>query len=278
MLEHIQKRLLMSTLLRGMFVFALLLAAGCTGQRGQRLEDIPTPAQFDALATAQAQTANAPPPGFRDSVSFPEVDANLDDLDGARYEVQLEFDGVFARTTRTTSATTHAQISFNRVGSSRRVLVQTAGELLGRPDSSFEAVRLGPDSFLVQNGQCLTEGVDAQTAAVLRAGTLIGGVTQAVPVARKAVINGEEAWQYVFTADALNLPNVHLEQGGTLNLAGGELWVAPARNVVVRFYLNLDVTNAVIFDRQLPVSGQILIRYDLYDAGKTTNITVPFGC
>lgn len=268
----------MPTLLRAMFVFGLLLAAGCTGQRGQRLEDIPTPAQIDALATAQVQTANAPPDGFRDSVAFPEVDAGLNDLEGARYEVQLEFNGVFARTTRQTSATTNAQISFNRVGSSRRVLVQTAGELLGRPDSSFEAVRLGPDSFLVQNSQCLTEGVDAQTAAGLRAGTLIGGVTRAIPAARKAVINGEEAWQYQFTAAELNLPNVRLQDGGTLNLTGGELWVAPARKAVVRFYLNLDVTNAVIFDRQLPVSGQVLIRYDLYDAGQTTNITVPFGC
>ena len=47
---------------------------------------------------------------------------------------------------------------------------------------------------------------------------------------------------------------------------------------VVRFYVNLDVENAFIFDRQLPVTGQVILRYDLYDIGVVPNITVPFGC
>jgi hypothetical protein len=34
----------------------------------------------------------------------------------------------------------------------------------------------------------------------------------------------------------------------------------------------------VIFDRQLPVTGQVVMRYDLYEIGEAFNITVPFGC
>ncbi len=261
----------------GKFVLLILLLTACT--RGQQLSDIPTQAAFDSLATAQYLTQNAPPPAFRESVSFPQIDANLDQLAGGHYVVQLEFDGVFARTPRQTTAQASAEVWFNQVGSSRRVVVQIKGEMLGREDKNFEAVRLGPDPFLVQDNQCLTKGDDTETAANLRAGTLVGGVNNATPTGLRATINGQDAWQYTFTAADLNLPAIHLsDDGSVINMTGGELWVAPAENAVVRFYVNLDVTNTIIFDRQLPVTGQVIIRYDLYDAGKTTNITVPFGC
>jgi hypothetical protein len=61
-------------------------------------------------------------------------------------------------------------------------------------------------------------------------------------------------------------------------LESGELWIAPQQRVVVRYYLNLTVNNAILFDRQLPVSGTVLLRYDLYDVGTPFNISVPFGC
>ena len=84
-------------------------------------------------------------------------------------------------------------------------------------------------------------------------------------------------WQYRFETEDLNLPSIRLDENGTL-AANGELWVAPERDTVVRFYVNLDVENAFIFDRQLPVSGQVIVRYDLYDIGNVPNITIPFGC
>ncbi|HVU11656.1 MAG TPA: hypothetical protein VHD90_10270, partial [Phototrophicaceae bacterium] len=65
---------------------------------------------------------------------------------------------------------------------------------------------------------------------------------------------------------------------GKIQLDSGELWISPSPHAVVRFYLNLDVDNVVIFDQQLPVTGQIQIRYDLYDIGNAFNITTPFGC
>jgi hypothetical protein len=261
-----------------LLVALLLFVSACSGRRGQTVEDIPTPASFEGLATAQYLTQVAPPEGFRESVAFPEIDANLNLLAGGRYTVYLDFQGVFSRTPRPTNAAAAAEVWFNQVGSSRRIVAQITGEMLGRQDNSFEAVRLGPDPFLVQNGECLKEGPDAQAAASLRAGTLIGGVKQAVPGAKKAVINGVEVYLYTFATTDLNLPAVQLAEGGTITASSGELWVAPQHNAVVRFYVNLDVTNAIIFGRALPVDGTVIIRYDLYDIGQTTNISVPNGC
>lgn len=267
----------------GLLMFiAIPLLSGCVGQRGQTLEGIPTIASIESVAqaaTAAVMTQNAPPEGFRDFVSFPEVDDRLLELPGWRYIVTLEFNGIFARTPRETSATARAEVWFNQLGSARRILVETSGELIGREENAvYEAVKLGPDAFLVRDNACLSNaGADADTAANLRAGLLVGGVTRATPTGRRATLNGEEAWEYAFTQDALNLPSIRLGEGGTMT-ANGELWVAPEDNAVVRFYVNLDVENAYIFDRQLPVSGQVIIRYDLYDIGVVPNITVPFGC
>lgn len=255
----------------------ILLLAACTGRRGQQLSDIPTLASPNEAATAQFMTENAPPPGYRESIQFPEIDSTLPGLDGWRYVVTLEFNGIFARTPRETSATARAEVWFNQLASSRRVLVETSGELIGQEeDNSFEAVRLGPDAFLVRENICNT-GADAETAADLRAGRLVGGVRNATPTGIRATLNGEEAWQYRFGTEDLNLPSIRLAENGTL-AASGEIWVAPAHNAVVRFYVNLDVENAFIFDRQLPVSGQVIVRYDLHDIDIVPNITIPFGC
>jgi len=257
------------------FCLCLVALTGCN--RGQNIGDIPTPASIEGMATAQVLTAVAPPEGFRDFVSFPEVDANLQQIQGGRYLVTLEFNGVFTSTPRTTSATATAEVWFNQAGT-RRVVVNIAGELLGETDKHFEGVRLGTDSFLVKDNTCLSGGPDAVTAAGLRAGTLVGGTTHATPAGEKATLNGQEAYKYNFTSADLNLPSIKLSDGGTVEATGGELWVAPAINAVIRFYVNLNVTNAIIFDRALPVDGQVIVRYDLYDVGQTTNIAIPNGC
>lgn len=258
-------------------LIVVLLLAACSSQRGQRLEDLPTPASIDGLATAQFLTQNAPPPGFEGPLSIPEVDARLNALAGWRYIVHLEFDGVFANTPRETSATANAEVWYRQLGSARRVIVTTSGELLGKEGNAFEAVRLGQDAFMVRNNTCVG-GADAATGADLRAGTLVGGVNRAVFGGRRATLNDEDAWLYTFSTGDLNLPSIRLSDEGSISLTGGELWFSPAHEAVVRFYVNLDVTNAIIFDRQLPVSGQVILRYDLYDIGVEPNITVPFGC
>jgi hypothetical protein len=192
--------------------------------------------------------------------------------------VELLFDGVFANTPRQTSANALADVWFNQIGSSRRVIVATRGEMLGREDNAFEAVRLGPDSFLLQSGICVTDVEDAVTAAGLRAGTLVGGVGRAVPAGQVATINGQEVWRYSFEQAAVSLPSIRVLDGGRIELVDGELWVNPAQNVVARFYVSLNVANAIIFDRALPVDGLVTLRYDLYDVNITTNLSIPNGC
>lgn len=258
----------------------LLLVAACTTPRGMQPEDIPTRASIEGLSTALPLTQNAPPAPFDGTITtFSNVDNGLTELSGWRYVVQLDFDGVFADTPREAKASAQAEVSFNQLSSARRINVTTSGELIGQSeDTSYEAVRLGPDAFLIKDGACSQGNADAKTAADLRAGELVGGVSRAVPGGRRATINGEDVYLYSFDAADLVLPAIRVGDNGAINLTNGELWISPEHNAVVRFYLNLDVQNVAIFDRQLPVSGQVRMRYDLYDIGSDFNITTPFGC
>lgn len=262
-----------------LFLTILLFLSACTGRRGQGEEGLPTITSPELAVTSAFMTENAPPPGFREALSFPDIDAGLQNISGWRYIVTLEFDGVLVDSPQQTTATASAEVWFNQVGSARRLLVETTGELIGQTENnSFEAVRMGPDAFLIRDGVCLSNaGEDAARAADLRAGLLVGGVNNAVPTGRRAILNGVEAWEYRFDPADLILPSIRTEESATRQ-ATGELWVAPSHNVVVRFYVNLNVENAYIFDRQLPVNGQVLLRYDLHDLGEVPNITVPFGC
>jgi hypothetical protein len=142
-----------------------------------------------------------------------------------------------------------------------------------------EGVRLGPDTFLVQDNTCaVTTNQSASAIADLGVDELIGGVTRAVPDATKAVINGEEVWRYSFNRDDLRLTNIEIAQDGRILDAQGELWFSPAREAAIRFYLSMDVENAYVFGSQLAVTGQAIMQYDLSGIGSEQNISVPFGC
>ncbi len=268
-------------------ILIILCCAGLAGcnRQGQLPEDIPTRvSSLDDLATAQFMTANAPPEGFRDPVAFPLIDANLNALSNWRYEAFMSFDGVFARTDRRVNADTRLTVWFNDLGPERRALVQGTGDLFGHAEATrIEGVRLGGDTFLLRDEVCLSDaGDDAALVADLRAGALIGGVTAATSNGLNAIINGEQVWQYAFSPAELNLPQVAFGEGGRISEMRGELWIAPAHNAVIRFYVTMQVENALILldtaETRLPVSGQLLIRYDLYDIGLNPNITQPFGC
>jgi hypothetical protein len=256
------------------------LLAGCESQRGQVPEDLPTYASFEALETSQPLTQNAPPPPFNETVTqFAQIDSGLNRLAGGRYSVQLSFDGTFAGESGSASANASAEVLFDQVSSARRVNVTTSGGLIGEASNAYEAVRLGEDTFLVRDGACVASGGDSAAAgADLSAGALIGGVTAAVPAGRQAVINGETVFAYTFTPDALNLPSVRPASDGSLTIDSYELWIAPAQGAVIRYYVNLSVENALIFDRPTPVTGTVIIRYDANDLDIANNITVPFGC
>lgn len=262
----------------GIIIGIFLMLVGCT-ERGLSLDDLPTPITPEARATELVLTRNAPPTGF-EQVAFPMVDDNLSTLPGWRYELLMSFNGVFAGTPRQTQATTRATVWYNQVASSRRIVLQSEGELLteGEP-INLEAVRLGQDAFLLRDGVCLVNAQEeAQVAAELGAGTLIGGVNNALPAARKATINSEAVWEYALNFEQLNLPALDFSDGGQVLAMNGELWVAPEHNAVVRYYLTLEVENARVFGSTLPLTGTVIIRYDLYDVGIAPNLSVPFGC
>lgn len=260
----------------------IALLAACT-PRGLNPEDLPTAiTDLDAVATQQSLTRNAPPPRYRDGIAYEQIDKGLDDLAGWRYTVNLVFDGVFTGTPREVHSETTVEVWYAQLGDKRRVVVEADGALLtdGEPLMS-EGVRIGDRTFLVQDGTCTeTTGTTTQTIADVGVGTLLGGVREAVPAGQRGTINGEAVWRYAFLNEALNLPSVELLQDGGILSAAGELWFAPEHEAVVRFYLTLQVENAVIFgnDSAPPVTGQVVMRYDLYDVGQEQNISIPFGC
>jgi hypothetical protein len=224
-------------------------------------------------------TENAPPLGFS-SIAVPVMDSGLNNLSGWHYEVLLEFDGVFAGTPRRTAARTKADVWFNQLGTARRVVLETSGDLLGQETpGEIEAVRLGNDYFLVRDDTCLTNAnSDAEAAANLSVGSLIGGVNRASVLGQKAVINGENAWLYGFNIEDMITPNIRFGDNARVLDIQGEFWYSPEHQAVIRYYLNMEIENTNLFGSPLPVTGTLIIRYDLFDIGIVPNINVPFGC
>lgn len=272
----------------------LLLLAACR-REGQTLDDIPTTIpSLDNLATSEFMTANAPPEGFPATVAFSLVDTNLTRVPNWRAEVFMSFNGVYAGTPRPAIAQTQAMIWYNELGPERRVVVQRDGVLFGQeapngdaPNSeaapiAIEGVRLADDTFLVRDNVCVGQVEGAAVVADLRAGELIGGVAQATTSGINATINGERVWRYDFQTENLNLPQLELRENSRITEMSGELWVAPEHNAVIRYYLRLNLENVIILldpsETPLPVSGEMVIRYDIYDIGINPNITQPFGC
>ncbi len=240
--------------------------------------ELPTPMDIHMRATEIVLTREAPPAGF-DVVTFNPLDANLAALSW-RAEMTLTFEGVFARTTRAANATSTLIVENNPLTVARRVVAFIDNDLLGESTPlDYEAVRLGEDVFVRQGESCQPALTAAQKAAAdLSAGTLLGGVVNARTVPRRAVINGETVWQYTLTPETLALANVALTSEGRVLALTGELWVAPEPNVVVRFYADMVLENALLFGGTLPVSGTLRLRYDLYDLHTPPNLNVPFGC
>jgi len=136
-----------------------------------------------------------------------------------------------------------------------------------------------------RDNTCQTDaGEDAVTLADFRVSDLIGGVNLARSTSINGVINGEDVWRYEFTADDLNLLGVRMGSNSRIVNLSGELWVSAQHNAVIRYWLTMDVESVVVSvlsenpDSALPVTGQIIIRYDVFDIGINPNISQPFGC
>ncbi|MEQ9029602.1 MAG: hypothetical protein RLP44_12895 [Aggregatilineales bacterium] len=274
-----------------LFMLILLAGslAGCNRGTGQDVSDLPTRVtSLDALATSQVLTQNAPPEGFRETVAYPQVDANLASLPNWHYTMTLQFEGVYAGTPREAVASTRLDVWFNQLDTARRVVLNASGILLGSEAEApiqREGVRLGPDVYYVIDSVCQGEGSpDAELLANLRAGEIIGGLTHASSTSERATINGEQVWRYEFAPEDFNIPALAFSENSQITNLSGEFWVAPVHGAVVRFWVTMDVENVVITflsddpDSALPVSGQVVLRYDLFEIGVNPNITQPFGC
>lgn len=264
-------------------IVLLMLVTACR-ERGLTLDDIPTPMSIDARATEVILTQHAPPPEFGE-VAFPQIDLNLPDLSGWQYSVDIEFDGVFTQVDRKAYGRVKADVWYNQIASARRVIFSTEGDLLGldKP-SEYESVKLGPDTFLIQDSACLSNAEEfADVAASVGAGSLVGGLNNAQASGLpKQIINDQTVWRYAVNFDQLNLPQLTLNADSRILAFNGELWVAPEHDAVIRYYMTVDVENAQVFtgilSTSLPVTGRLIVRYDLFDIGVQPNISVPFGC
>lgn len=258
-------------------ILLLLLLAACNRSTSQ--DPLPTLAAPEAIATGLVLTENAPPAGF-DSISFPHIDANVEFLSGWRAEIYFAFNGVYARTTRNASVSTQATVYYDQVGSARRILATLDNDLEESEEAVlFEGVRLGPDAFLVRDGSCIQAAQeDAGILTSLGAGDLLGGVQAAQVEPRKARINNTEVWLYRFGLEEMRLPNVQFPEDARVLQLNSELWFDPVQNVVIRYYVTMEVENALLLNQNLPVTGTVILRYDLLDIGTIPNITVPFGC
>lgn len=266
-----------------LYIVLLMLVTACR-ERGLTLDDIPTPMSIDARATEVILTQNAPPPEFGE-VAFPQIDLNLPDLSGWHYSVDIEFDGVFTQVDRKAYGRVKADVWYNQIASARRVIFSTEGDLLGLDEvSEYESVKLGPDTFLIQDSACLSNAEEfADVAASVGAGSLVGGLNSAQASGLpKQIINDETVWRYAVNFDQLNLPQLTLNADSRILAFNGELWVAPEHDAVIRYYMTVDVENAQVFtgilNTSLPVTGRLIVRYDLFDIGVQPNISVPFGC
>lgn len=272
-----QDKLLKRSVLLAVWLFLLLTAC-----QPRDLPMLPTeiPQDLDAVATAIQLTENAPPDRFKDGIRLPQLGAKTEQLASWRAIVQLQFDGIFAGTSRQTRAASRAEIQHELLGSKRRVVLSVDGALFEQDAPLVtEGVRLGPDTFFVRDQHCAVTTDSAMFAiADLDVSTLIGGVDFATPDGSgKAIINGTEVWRYAFTPDALTLQNLNVGGGRILD-TNGELWFSPTHEAVVRFYLVVDAENVTVFDSQTPVTGTLTLQYDLLEIDTPQNISVPFGC
>ncbi|MFC1959859.1 hypothetical protein ACFLYO_04035 [Chloroflexota bacterium] len=255
-------------------VMTLLLSA-CDGL-GQTPP--PPPYSIESLGTAVVLTENAPPTGY-DAVAFPLVDAGLSALPGYHYVLSLRFEGNFDDDRTATTGHIQAEVWWDSIAPARRVLLDAGGDAFTMEARQFEAVRMGEDYYLVNaEGLCLSNVAEtARGVALLDAGSLIGGVAEAPYSGTQAVLNSVQAFRYDVSSAAATLPLIQADDASTVELTG-ELWVAPENAAVVRYYANVDVSRVRLFESDRSVSGQLFLRYDVYDVGVVPNISIPYGC
>ena len=143
-------------------------------------------------------------------------------------------------------------------------------------DRNVEGVRIRNDYYLVDSNKVCAKIAKPTPGQVadLSAGTLIGGIKHGVPAGQRKTDNKVDAWEYTFTSDDVVTPT--LKQGADLkiNVAAGDLWIAPSLNAAWQYTITFDVEN-VILQGDRPVTGQLHATYQLIETGVQYNIAIP---
>jgi hypothetical protein len=234
--------------------------------------------------TAEFMTENAPPPGFDKGIAFAPIDRNLEALPHWHYVVSLSFEGDYADTQKATTGTISAEVYSNELVGERRVIIRAIGDAFGPSGArNVEGVRLGNEYYFVdQNGVCskATDDPSRHRVAELTAGSLIGGVKRATHTYAHKTIESVPAWQFAFMPGDVDPPALEMTQGGKVNIASGELWVAPSLNAVLEYGITLQVQSVIlpIFQADRQLTGKLQASYRLLETGVSYNIAIPFGC
>ncbi|GAB1421653.1 hypothetical protein MASR2M15_18340 [Anaerolineales bacterium] len=254
------------------------LAVACRSNI-QNLADLPTPVDLTIAATDVVLTQNAPPPGFN-QLHLPLINDGVNALTSWQSETLLRFQGYVTGTPREITATIQLAEAYDLVASARSVKVSSEGDLFVDNNTfAYEAVQLGPDYYVVNDERCFQPTLeDGERALNLNAGSLIGGLVEALPAGQQATINNEVAFLYKSRVEDVRLGIVNLGEGGQIISLAGDLWYAPEHKATIRYYANVVVDNVRLFGSTLPLSGTLTIRYDLNEIGVFPNINVPYGC
>ncbi|NJL92835.1 MAG: hypothetical protein HC915_03485 [Anaerolineae bacterium] len=259
----------------------LSFGLGCLPNSNADEVVVPTRADPEGARTAIVRTQNAPPPGF-ESIAFNPIDFNKDELPGWYAEVTVNFEGQYTATGSPTTDALKMEVWENGLRRTRRVILQFVGEALSAGITRVEAVRVGDDFYLLDStGVCTQNSSAAQQIATLSVGSVVGGVTLALPTGTQAEVNGYDAWQYGFGAENLAI-NIFAQPPSQVQIEGGEVWVWPEFRVVPRFGAALQVHNALILFGEQPVTGRLRYQFNLYEVyygqDDQPNISLPNGC
>lgn len=257
----------------------LTIFTGCSAQAIP-----PTAVSISGVQTQQVQTQIAPPPQYQQSVQFPRIDANLTAQPYWRAAITLSFDGVLTGTQSKTTGVITAEIYSNESSGERRVVLQTTGEAFGTNAPRYlEGVRIGNAFYRVDADRaCTTVTADpsGRTLAELSAGALLGGVQNAVYATTRRIaeaLNKTPVWEFSFSPDDVIPPAVTLADGGTITIASGGLWIAPAFDAVADYQITLNIVNGRI-QGSSALTGQLRAEYHLLEVGTPYNIAIPYGC
>src|SRR5258708_36730397 len=94
-----------------LYILLCVVLAGC--EFNLTPPPAPTVANVPMAQTALFLTQNPPPPGFEQSVQFPEIDAGLSNLPRRHYTDDLDFAGAFPGTTHPATVRTQPQVFSN---------------------------------------------------------------------------------------------------------------------------------------------------------------------